>query len=625
MKYVKVLLAVSHLAWAQPGGKPPQTAAEAAEEAAAGVVNYQMSRNYFLALAAFACLFITYRLLIVVVQHLRMVACFSNDTQRYFAVPSPRWAKLKSMIIYAPFFRTRHNREFQLSSAVNMGTLPSRFQSIFISAVVVTNVVLCVYGIPWSSPRKQVLPVLRNRTGTISVANLIPMVLMAGRNNPLIPLLNVSFDSFNMMHRWLGRLVILEAICHTLCWMIAKVETGIDSFPCSRVAHTNRPAAGWSAVGASITHSNLIMTGLIGTIAFVVILIQSPSAVRHAFYETFLHLHIALVILSFVALWMHLSGMPQQTLLVAAIAAWIFDRSLRFWNLAYRNIGRGGTKATVEALPGDALRISFDVARPWKVRPGQHVYVTIPSVGMWTSHPFSIAWDESGTPFSRSIDPTEKAGGLAMTNQDLHATKSTTISAIIRRRTGFTNTLYTRAEKAGAFDGAKLTLKALVEGPYGSSRPMSSYGTVLLFAAGVGITHQVPYVRDLVSGYAAGTVAARRITLVWIVQSLEHLEWIRPWMRQILAMEKRRDVLGIKLFITRPRNKHEVVSPSSTVQMFPGRPCVDTLVGKECEAQIGAMGVSVCGVGSLADDVRRAVRVRQGWCSVDFVEESFTW
>lgn len=368
------------------------------------------------------------------------------------------------------------------------------------------------------------------------------------------------------------------------------------------------------------------MTGLISTIAFVAILIQSPSAIRHAFYETFLHLHIALVILSFVGLWMHLSALPQRSLLIAAIAAWIFDRSLRFWNLIYRNVGRGGTKATLETLPGDAIRISFNVARPWKVRPGQHIFVTIPSVGMWTSHPFSIAWSEPGAPFSRTVGLDEKGDSLIMTHQDLHSTKSKTISAIIRRRTGFTDTLYTRAEEAGAFDGGpKLTLNALVEGPYGSPRPMSSYGSVLLFAAGVGITHQVPYVRDLVAGYAARTVAARRITLVWIVQSPEHLEWIRPWMRQILAMEKRREVLSIKLFITRPRNQKEVVSPSSTVQMFPGRPCVETLIGKECEGQVGTMGVSVCGTGGLNDEVRRAVRRRQGWCCVDFVEESFTW
>lgn len=226
MKYLGSLLALSSLALAQQSGKPKQSPAEIAEEAAAEALDYRISRNYFLSLAAFTCIFIAYRLFLIGIQHLRTIACLSNNTQRYFAMPSPLWAKFQSLVLYAPLFRTRHNREFRLSSAVNMGTLPSRFQSIFIAVVVATNVVLCVYGIRFDVPKQALLPIIRNRTGTISVANLIPMVLMAGRNNPLIPWLNVSFDSFNMMHRWFGRLAILEAIAHTLCWMIAKVEKG---------------------------------------------------------------------------------------------------------------------------------------------------------------------------------------------------------------------------------------------------------------------------------------------------------------------------------------------------------------------------------------------------------------
>jgi Ferric reductase NAD binding domain len=147
----------------------------------------------------------------------------------------------------------------------------------------------------------------------------------------------------------------------------------------------------------------------------------------------------------------------------------------------------------------------------------------------------------------------------------------------------------------------------------------------MLFAGGVGITHQVPFVRDLVVGYANGTVAARRVVLVWIIKSPEHLEWIRPWMTTILGMDKRRDVLRILLFITRPRSTKEIHSPSATVQMFPGKPNVDTLIDMEIENQVGTMGVSVCGPGSLSDDVRNAVRKRQDSSCIEYLEESFTW
>ena len=139
------------------------------------------------------------------------------------------------------------------------------------------------------------------------------------------------------------------------------------------------------------------------------------------------------------------------------------------------------------------------------------------------------------------------------------------------------------------------------------------------------ICAEVPFVRALLAGYASGTVAARRVVLIWIIRAPEHLEWIRPWMTTILSMPGRRDVLRIQLFITRPRCTKEIHSPSSTVLMYPGKPNVDALVEMESREQVGAMGVSVCGPGGLGDDVRDAVRRRQRGRNVDFLEEGFAW
>lgn len=266
-------------------------------------------------------------------------------------------------------------------------------------------------------------------------------------------------------------------------------------------------------------------------------------------------------------------------------------------------------------MPGDALRMVVKMARPWTVRPGQHLYLYIPAIGWWTSHPFSVSWSDA-----EEVITDEK--GIPMTYQDVIASQKTTLSLLVRRRTGFTDKLFQRAQTS---IGASVTFRALVEGPYGSIHSMDSYGTVVLFAGGVGITHHVPFVRHLVNGYAEGTVAARRITLVWIIQSPEHLEWVRPWMTSILNMERRREVLRVLLFITRPRNTKEIQSPSSTVQMYPGRPNIDTLIGMEVENQIGSMGVMVCGNGSLSDDVRRVCRKRQDRTHIDYIEESFSW
>ena len=351
------------------------------------------------------------------------------------------------------------------------------------------------------------------------------------------------------------------------------------------------------------------------------IILTSWGAFRHAFYETFLHIHIALVALVMAALWNHLEDRPQMAYLKAVIALWAVERLVRLSSLVYRNVGHGGTNADVEILPGDVMRVTLRAARPWTFKPGQHVFLTIPSIGLWTSHPFSVAWSEATPQQLRPRDLEKETETSSPTNDSL-ALPQTSISLVIHSRAGFTSHLH---HKALSTPTHRVSLPALIEGPYGNTPTLSSYGTIMLFAGGVGITHQIPFIRSLLADHAAGTCAARRVTLIWIVRAPEHLEWISPWMTTILAMPGRRDVLRIQVFVTRPGSAREIHSPSATVQMFPGRPNVDKLVERESMGQVGAMAVGVCGPGGLGGDVRAAVRRVQGVRNVDFSEEGFGW
>ncbi|KAE8556804.1 hypothetical protein EYB25_001508 [Talaromyces marneffei] len=562
--------------------------------------NLQDDYTHFMlvAMAATVALYFVWKSSLRLTSHIRRLHGLGNDSQRYFTRDDFRMAWFKRNIIDAPLFRVRHNREFQLSRAVNMGTLPSRFQAICLAGLIAMNVVLCVLHIPFSEGIVSYGTFLRNRTGTLATANLIPLVILAGRNNPLIPLLGLSFDSWNIFHRWLARIVAAESLAHFLSWMFCTADK-----------------SGWATIIKAFHNSQLIITGLVAVVGFVALVLFASSALRHAFYETFLHLHILLVLMSFIGLWCHLDGLPQRVYLLGALIMWGLERFTRLAINVYRNLVGGRTTAKAEALPGDVTRITLKIARPWTFRPGQHVYICIPSVGLWMYHPFSVAWSEK-----EHLPTNEK--GLVMTRQDVMTVQKETISLLVRRRTGFTETLYKRAAKG--VDG-HVYLSAFVEGPYGAIHDLDSYGTVLLFAGGIGITHHVPFVRHLVQGYADGVVAARRVTLVWTIQSPEHLEWVRPWMTSILQMDRRRDVLRIMLFITRPRSTKEIHSPSATVEMFPGRPNIQTVLDKEIEQQIGAMGVMVCGGGAMSDDVRRACRDRQAISNINFIEESFTW
>ncbi|KAK5310176.1 hypothetical protein LTR70_009678 [Exophiala xenobiotica] len=582
-------------------GSNPSGSAEQnqATEIYLAYLNKSLAENYLYALIALTAIVFLYHTSVRVNNHVRHLSSLNGSpgAQKYFSSLSPTMAWMKDHILLAPMLHHRRAAPIKFSEKVNLGGLPTRFQAIFIGFVIAYNIFACVWNVPWADDELEVLPILRNRTGTLATVNLIPIIIMSTIKNPLVNALEISYDSFNLMHRWIGRLSILQGIAHTLCWLIAKVAK-----------------SGWSA---------------------------APKMFRALAYEFFLHFHIALVAMTFGGLWIHLKAFPQLKYLMAAIIIWGATRLWRFATMIYRSCATGGRgcKAIVEALPGDAMRIEFVLPRPWKAESGQTLYFGIPSIGWWTMHPFSVAWSETyshgglsrnlstKTTFTNHADPEKHTLDLPSSrarDMDIEGPKHQSFSLVVKKYDGFTRKLYEKASQQP--QGLPLTINALVEGPYGHAKSLDSYGTVLLFASGVGITHQMPYIRDLCQGYADGTIATKRMTLVWVVPDTECLEWVRPWMHEILGMEKRREVLKVLLYITKATLRQEIKSPSETVKMSRGRPDVLNIMMDSARERQGCLGVSVCAGGGLADEVRRASRfvVGQG-VNLDLIEEGFGW
>ncbi|KAL2021011.1 hypothetical protein VTK56DRAFT_7785 [Thermocarpiscus australiensis] len=540
---------------------------------------------------------------------LRLLTAMSlpGDKQGFWKLKQWDWMPgLKKRLIYAPLWKKRHNREIRLSSAMNMGTLPSRLHALLLFGYLASNLAY-MFILDWGTENKyELCAELRGRSGTLSIVSMVPLIIFAGRNNPLIPLLNVSFDTYNLLHRWMGRVAIIEAIIHFVAWAIVQVADD-----------------GWEGVKRRVLHERFTSSGTIGLFAMTMILFLAFSPVRHAFYETFLNTHIILALVAFVCTWIHCTsasvegGLPQTPWILAIVVLWLAERTARMLRLAYANWStRGFTEAIVEPMPGEACRVTMHLPRFINVKPGQHAYLRFAGVNCWENHPFSIAWYEH-TQDVKTLPIREKD------TEKLHRPVATTVSFIIGAHTGFTRKLYNKARQS---QSRAVSMRAAFEGPYAGHHSMDSYGHVVLFAGATGITHQISYLRHLIHGYNDGTVATRRVTLVWIVRDYEVLEWARPWMDKILRMPNRKAVLRIRLFVTRPKAASQVVSNSTTVQMFPGRPNIPMLLAKEVCEQVGAMCVSVCGPGGLADDVRDAVRkLQDGGTWLDHVEESFTW
>lgn len=432
----------------------------------------------------------------------------------------------------------------------------------------------------------------------------------------------------------------------------------------------------------------LTLQALIG---FVLIVFQAMAPMRHAFYELFLHLHISLAVMAFVGLWYHIQHFKQQNILLATVILWGLDvcasfrsvtlandtykRASRLTSLIWRNLGKHRTEASIGVLPGSVARVDVAVARPWAFKPGQYIYLYIPSMGLWTSHPFSIAWKSTDR-----VDPTEKRQSGDSANVLLGGSQRTTMSFLIKGRDGFTNKLLKKIETS---PDDKLKVAAFVEGPFGKKssysvnlcltlsgglHSLASYGTVLLVAGGIGITHPMSSLHDLVNGFSARAVATRKIRLIWVVRSwgksyalfrrastkkdltsIDHLTWVESWMGCILNHPVIQSgnqhghgsyfqfpslSLSIEIYITTQYGAEEYTTSRNWAQTRQANPQISINIGKpyfnwvlasESAQQIGAMAVSVCGPGGLSDDVRKAARDMQGEKMVDFYEESFSW
>jgi hypothetical protein len=181
---------------------------------------------------------------------------------------------------------------------------------------------------------------------------------------------------------------------------------------------------------------------------------------------------------------------PPTLYLFVGICLQIFTGIVRFAQMLYRNVRHKKPlcRATIQTVTysnlngeeitlSDAVRVHVKMSRAWKPRAGQYIYLCIPGVSYTAFaqlHPFYVAWWDRH-------------------NGDTYAV------LIVQKQRGFTKHLFLHRENLFDGDPERRDLykgnhlhgisgmRAVIEGPYGRELCLDSYGTVLLFATGIGI------------------------------------------------------------------------------------------------------------------------------------------
>ena len=199
----------------------------------------------------------------------------------------------------------------------------------------------------------------------------------------------------------------------------------------------------------------------------------------------------------------------------------------RYFQLVLRNVLWHQPYAITRSTQiGEVIRVRISPARPWKVRAGQYVYIWVPGTSFWSSfqsHPFMISWWD----------------------QDAEG-KGKNIYLLVKPATGFTQKLMRHAGGS--------PLKSWVDGPYGQLNDIGDYGSVIMFASGIGIATQVAYIKELLKGLGEYRVRTRSILLVWQLEkeskscleprlpaeltNVGDQDWVQDWMTELLDQDK---------------------------------------------------------------------------------------
>ncbi|KAL0934847.1 ferric-chelate reductase [Colletotrichum truncatum] len=516
---------------------------------------------------------------------------------------------------------------YRCSQNLGWCTIPPRIQSLTILAFIAVNTWYCVYGyyiLPghmyWPAIYKQTWRYVSDRTGIISFANFPIIWLFGMRNNLLMWVTGWDFGTYNNFHRWVARVATLQAVIHTVGYIVLVLDDG-----------------GWTYFLWWWTQM-FWWAGWFATFGMVFLLVASVFWMRRKQYELFLILHILLSILTLITMLGHVSIFKGQfdMLFWIPFFIWIADRVLRMSRTLAFNLKFWNTfaLATYDAN-SNIIRLSVPYSTSlYEPKPGTYYYLHVLSdKRFWESHPFTMACTTTNQHFARKSSSEQTpllvagdrdglGGGEPMSEIELQPRNGTpSMTFLIRPYDSFTS----RLRDAAAADWPRpARLRVFVEGPYGHTQPFSQFDDLLFVVGGSGVVVPLAHLAKLTEASSR----ARSIKVVWAVRELSFaVDVLRQDFEDAFDSGK----LSVDVYVTQTSLATNAGRPDDwpeQVRLFYGRPDVREEVEYAATgSDKSRLAVVACGPNVMADDARKSVveMLGRGYSRIEYFQESFNW
>ncbi|KAG8528716.1 uncharacterized protein KY384_006403 [Bacidia gigantensis] len=419
-------------------------------------------------------------------------------------------AKPKNLLFRSYATATAIGREIS-SSSISL-PLPQTWQCLspllgcfsLVLADAVLVIVLCFYGL---NPGDQwQYEDVGYRTGFIAATQLPLVVLLAGKRNIIGFLVGCSYERLNWLHRWVSRILFLTVSIHMGFWF--------------------RSWARYDYITIKLETDPIVQRGFAAWCILLWIFLTSFAPIRRWNYEFFIVQHIVTFIGFLAAVFLHLPAEVKGYVWLP-IALYACDRVVRtvfilFNNLSIFHPRRSGNsilvhKGRLEPLSNGASKIVIiDPSFRWQ--PGQHVFLSCHGIAPLQAHPFTIA--------------------TLMEDKQLEF--------IIKSKSGATKHFFEAARKHQGLPTSSTDLSSqylfpiIIDGPYGTIRPLCQFDSVFLIAGANGGSFTVPLMREIVArrkrqltppangpkgSSIPEAVVTRYIRFIWVMKSKGQYQW----------------------------------------------------------------------------------------------------
>ncbi|KAJ3021737.1 hypothetical protein HKX48_007906 [Thoreauomyces humboldtii] len=214
------------------------------------------------------------------------------------------------------------------------------------------------------------------------------VLLPVSRNSPIATFLRIPFDGALRVHRIMGNGMFAWTMVHFLSYIIKLSPKGGSAYSADLFG-INSP---FEDLG-----DYMDLFGLLAAISFTIGFLAALPWVRRRHYNLFLFLHIFMLIMIVFAI---LHSDTNFYYCVPGVILWVADLVLRFF------ARRRKTEMAIERVTKEEtgfLRLDIQTSKFFKFKPGQYVFLNIPSISALEYHPFSIAASTVSSPTSGQL------------------------------------------------------------------------------------------------------------------------------------------------------------------------------------------------------------------------------